>query len=336
MKLNLKDRRILAELDLNARASFQEVAKKARLSKESVIYRVKLLEKKNIIQRYITLVNFSKLGYTGYAVFSRFQNVNEEIKKNIIKYLSAIPELYWIALVGGKFDFVFGIMARSVFEFNKVYYKILTEFGNYLVDNNIEIRTELRQHKRKYLIEEKPELFEPPFFGKEPEIEELDDLDENILSLLSNNARMTVISLAEALKRPSSTISLRIKQLEKKGIIQGYSAYIKAQNYGMQSYRLLLSLQNMDEKKRSVLFAYVNSNKNCILAIECVGGWNFEITLEVENQEQLQKEISNLRNQFKDVIKNVEFIIMFEDDLVYDPYPLKKCERRALLKYQDK
>lgn len=336
MELNLKDRRILAELDLNARATYQEIAKKVRLSKESVIYRVKILEKKGIIQRYTTLVNFSKLGYTGYAVFSRFQNVNEEIKKKIIDYLSDIPELYWIAVIGGKFDIIFGIMAKSVFQFNKIYYQILTKFGNYLVDNIIEIRSELRQHKRKYLIEEKLKIFEPPFFGKEPEMEKLDELDSNILSLLSNNARMSILDVSDYLKKPASTISLRIKQLEKRGLIQGYSAYIQTQNYGMQSYRLLLYLQNMNEKTRSNLFAYVNSNKNCILAIESVGEWNFEITLEVENHEQLQKEISNLRNQFKDIIKNVEFIIMFEDDLVYDPYPFKKEERKELLKTKAK
>ena len=134
MNLNIKDRRILAELDLNARATFQEIGKKARLSKETVIYRIKNLEKKEIIQRYTTLVNFAKLGYTGYAVFNRFQNLNEELKKEIIEYLKSITELYWIALIGGKFDIVFGIMAKSVFQFNKIYYKILTRYGNYLVE----------------------------------------------------------------------------------------------------------------------------------------------------------------------------------------------------------
>lgn len=328
MELNIKDRKILAEVDLNARATFKEIAKKVRLSKESVIYRIKILEKKGIIQRYTTLVNFSKLGYTGYAVFSRFQNINDEVRKEILDYLSNIPELYWIAIVGGKFDIVFGIMAKSVFQFNKIYYQILTKNGNYLIDNTIEIRTELRQHKRRYLVEEKQEIFEPPFFGKEPEIEKIDELDSNILSLLSNNARMTILNISRVLRKPPSTISLRIRQLEKRGLIQGYSAYIKAQNYGMQSYRLLLHLQNMNEKTRANLFAYVNSNKNCILAIETVGEWNFEITIEVENQEQLQKEVSSLRHKFKDIIKNVEFLIMFEDDLVYDPFPLKKLKRK--------
>ncbi len=326
MNLDVKDRRILSELDLNARATFQEIGRKAQLSKETTIYRIKQLEKKRIIKRYTTLVNFAKLGYTGYAVYSRFQNMDEELKQEIIAYLANIPELYWIALIGGKYDMVFGIMAENIVQFNKIYYNILTKYGNHLIDNTISIRTELRQHKRDYLMGTKTELI-APHFGKEPEIETLDELDENILSILSINARINVVELAKILKKPASTIALRIKQLEKREIIQGYSAYIKSQNYGMQSYRLLIKLQNMDEKARNNLFSYVNENQNMILAIETVGEWNFEITLELENPEKLQKEISKLRDKFNTIIKNVEFLIMFEDDLVYDPYPLKKLER---------
>ena len=48
--------------------------------------------------------------------------------------------------------------------------------------------------------------------------------------------------------------------------------------------------------------------------------------------EELQKQISDIRTHFKEIIKNVEFIIMFENDLIYDPYPIKKMERNKLLK----
>ncbi|MBI2632761.1 Lrp/AsnC family transcriptional regulator [Candidatus Pacearchaeota archaeon] len=331
MNLNFKDRKILAELDLNARATFQEIAKKAHLSKETVIYRIKNLEKRGIIQRYTTLVNFAKLGYTGYAVYNRFENVDEDKKKEILNYLEKIPELYWIALIGGKFDISFGIMCKSVFEFNKIYYQILTKYGRFLVDNTIAIRTELRQYKKNYLVDGKNFISKTPFFGKQPEIEKLDELDSNILSILSNNSRRPLIDIAAALKRPPSTIALRIKQLKKREIIQGYSTYIKTQNYGMQSYRLFLYVQNMNEEERARLFSYINTNPHMILGIETVGQWNFEITIEVENQEELQKEIAQLRSEFKDIIKNIEFIIMFEDDLIYDPYPLKKNERKKIL-----
>ena len=100
----------------------------------------------------------------------------------------------------------------------------------------------------------------------------------------------------------------------------------------MQSYRLLLFLENMNENSRKKLFNYIQENPFMILAIETVGEWNFEITLEVEGHEQLQEELSRLRNTFTENIRNVESLIMFDDDLVYDPYPLKKKEREFLLK----
>jgi Lrp/AsnC family transcriptional regulator, leucine-responsive regulatory protein len=324
MNLDIKDRRILAELDLNARATFQEIGKIAGVSKEVVIYRIAQLEKRKIILRYTTLVNFSKLGYTGFAIYSRFQNVNEKLKQEIIEYLTNIPELYWIALVGGKFDIVCGIMCKTVQQFNKIYYKIMNVYGKNLADNKISIRTELRQHKRNYLLNNQFDVFVPPFFGREITVEKIDALDEEILSLISNNARITVLELAKNMAKPASTISLRMRKLKARGIIQGFTTYIKAQNFGMQSYRLLFSLENMNEIERKKLFSYTNQNSKMILAIETVGEWNFEITLEVENHEELQKEISLLRDAFSGIIKNIDFLIMFEDDLVYDPYPLKK------------
>ncbi|HLC68846.1 MAG TPA: Lrp/AsnC family transcriptional regulator [Candidatus Bilamarchaeaceae archaeon] len=332
MRLDAVDKNILAVLDLEARATFQEIGKRTRLSKERVIYRIKRLEQRGIIERYLTLVNFGKLGYTGFAVYSRFENVNEKVKKELLDYLSSIPQLYWIALVGGRFDIAFALMCQSVFEFNQIYYKILNKYGKTLADNVIAIRAELRQNKRGYLVGWQTGSVEPPFFGREPETEKVNELDASILSILSNNARMPVTDIARMLTKPPSTISLRIKQLEKKGIIQGYATYIRPQKYSMESYRLLLYLENINENVRNKVFGYSYENPFMILCIETVGPWNFEISLEVDDHQQLQEEITKLRNEFSGIVKQIEFVIMFEDDLIYDPYPLKKKERLDLIK----
>lgn len=327
MKLDNKDKKILSILDLEARESYQRIAKRVGLSKETVIYRINRLKQNNVIGRYTTLVNFSKLGRSGYAVFNRFHRVDEKLKSEIIEYLKNIPELYWIALLGGKYDIVFAFMCKSINEFNKLYYQVLNKYGKHLTENTISIRTELRQYKRTYLSGNLSQ-FKAPVFGKEPQIIKLDKVDIEILNILSNNARISIVNLSKVLKKSQSTLTWRIKQLKDKEIIQGFSTYIKSQNFGMQSYRLLLNLEGMDEKTRSSLFEYVNNGQYMILAIETVGQWNFEITLEVENHLHLQKEILKLRNKFDKVIKHLEFIIMFEDDLVYDPYPLEKLKRK--------
>jgi len=328
MELDIKDRKILSIIDLEARTPASEIGDRIGLSKETVIYRMKRLEERGIVKRYTTLVDIGRLGYTGYAVFARLERIDEKKKGEILAYLESLPELYWIALVGGRFDIVFALMCRSAFRFNQLYYQILDRFGEQMSDTAISMRTELRQNGRGYLLNEKKEKSRIPYFGKEPALEQLDDLDSRILSLLSNQARISVTEASDKLDIPASTVSLRIRGMEKRGMIQGYSAYIRSQTFGMQSYRLLLNLQKMDEKARRGLFAYAEENPKMILAIETVGEWNFEITLEVGSHEELQQEISKLRDRFSDNIRKLEFIIMFEDDLVYDPYPLRKSERK--------
>ena len=49
IKLDLKDRKILYNLDINSRQTFKELARKVGLSKDSVKYRIdKLVEKVNL------------------------------------------------------------------------------------------------------------------------------------------------------------------------------------------------------------------------------------------------------------------------------------------------
>ena len=60
--IDLKDRKILYELDKNARISYAQLGKKIGLSTEVVYYRVKKLEDMKILTQYQTAANYSKLG----------------------------------------------------------------------------------------------------------------------------------------------------------------------------------------------------------------------------------------------------------------------------------
>ncbi len=85
-KLDKKDRDILYQLDLNSRQSFNQVAKKVRLSREVVQYRVRQLEKKGVIRGYFTLIDTSKLGYINFRLFIKFQHDTPNEEKQIIRY----------------------------------------------------------------------------------------------------------------------------------------------------------------------------------------------------------------------------------------------------------
>ena len=69
----------------------------------------------------MTLINFGKIGYTGYGVYARFQNVTHEQKKQIIEELKSHNNIYWIAEFGGKFDLAFALMAKNIVYFNEMF-----------------------------------------------------------------------------------------------------------------------------------------------------------------------------------------------------------------------
>lgn len=61
-KLDLKDKKILYSLDLNARQTDNQIAKEVGLSREAVRYRINKLVKESYIHYFITILNTMKLG----------------------------------------------------------------------------------------------------------------------------------------------------------------------------------------------------------------------------------------------------------------------------------
>ncbi|MBU0460744.1 MAG: winged helix-turn-helix transcriptional regulator, partial [Nanoarchaeota archaeon] len=111
-KLDLKDRKILHELDLNARQSDSEIAKKVGLTRDSVRYRIKKLEDQGYINYFMTLLNSMKLGYNWYRTFFKFQNLSVEKEQEIINWLK--ERASWITKVEGIWDLNTGIFVKNV------------------------------------------------------------------------------------------------------------------------------------------------------------------------------------------------------------------------------
>ena len=308
--MDLKDKKILYEIDLAGRAPFSELGKRIGLSKETTNNRVRALEKKGIIQGYNTIINIAQLGYTGYAVFSRFQNITEEKKNEIIADLKKNKSVYWIALLGGNYDLLFAIQARNILEFNRIYSGIQNKYHECLKDNVISIRSHVSQFRRRYLLP-KSIVEKPPYFGKEIKEIELDPLDKEILNRISDDARINIVDLAKEVGAARTTVHNRLKDLQKSGIIQGYSTLIHAEKYDYQIYQLMISVNSIDEKTKMRIYQYCLNHPNITFYVDSVGKWNFELTCEVESQSRLQEILTDMRTRFQDIVVNTEIILTF-------------------------
>lgn len=310
LALDNTDRHVLYELDLNARLSSAEIGRRLGLSKETTANRIKSLERRGLISGYMAIINIAKLGRTGYAVFAQLSESNDEKKLAMIRVIAEHPLVYWVCTLGGSYDLVFALHAKSIVEFDNAHSALQQKIGVSLKSQVIAPRIEVCQFKRDYLIS-RPSKKSATFFGGDIEQETIDNLDSLILNHLAIDARAKLSDIAAALDRPRSTIQQRIAVLENRGIIQDYYTQIHAENFHYQIYQILITSSSKDREFRDALYQYSYKHPNITFFVRSVGKWDFELSCEVANASQLQKILSELRNKFSNSITNIEIAITF-------------------------
>lgn len=95
------DIKILIALSKNARLSLLEIAKNANISAELASYRIKKLQKKQIIQGYRAMIDVNKLGYEFYKAEIRLGSYDKI--KSILHYCHQHPNIYQVdKTIGGE------------------------------------------------------------------------------------------------------------------------------------------------------------------------------------------------------------------------------------------
>ncbi len=84
--LDKLDRKIISELDMDARIPITKLAKAVRASREVVTYRLKTLTKKGVISGTQTFFNPAKVGYTIYRVLIRLDSLDKGVIERFTTY----------------------------------------------------------------------------------------------------------------------------------------------------------------------------------------------------------------------------------------------------------
>jgi len=302
-KLDIKDKRILYELDINARQSYSQIAKKVKLSKEVVRYRIENLIKNNVIFGFLLIADSRKIGLTYNKVFVSLQNVSEKEENELINYLIKNKKIAAVFKTDGKYNLFFSIISKDIEELNEILSNIENKFGKYF--NEIIVNTILEGHYfcRDYLINKNTERKAIGFGLKKEEIK-LDDIDKKILILLSYNPRISLVEMSKKINLSSDGINLRIKRLEKNGVIQNYILILNNNKIGQFHYKILLDLKNLTKQTENLFSDFCKNNKNIFYVCKTLTPWKFEIDLEVNNPEQYREILKEIKNKFGNIIKD--------------------------------
>ncbi|MDR0962207.1 MAG: Lrp/AsnC family transcriptional regulator [Mediterranea sp.] len=113
--LDQTDLQILRTLQSNARLTTKELAAQVHLSSTPVFERLKRLEAKGYIKKYIAVLDAEKLNQ-GFVVFCRvkLRRMNKEIAQAFTRVIQDIPEVTECYNISGSHDYLLKIHAPNM------------------------------------------------------------------------------------------------------------------------------------------------------------------------------------------------------------------------------
>lgn len=320
VKLDLKDKKVLFELDFNARIPYSQLATKVGLSKQGTEYKVNNLIKKDVIRGFYPVINVAKLGYLYCRLSVTLQNVTKEKYNEIVAYLANHPQVFWMFKMQGPFDLFFASWQKSLTSFHEFIKSFENKFGEHIKEKNESLATDVIHYQHRYLLGIKETK---AFHLKETDERILlDDLDKKILHELCKDARIPLINIANKVKESAKVVAYRIKKLEQKGIIEGYRPVINQSKIGYTYYKLFINLNNFSQNNLKKLKTYIKNNPHVIYIVEGINlGADLDIEIMVKSNQQLFDFIEDLKFTFPKLVGEYRTVIFMEVlKVVYLPF----------------
>ena len=132
------DKRIMRELDKNARKQLSELSKSVGLSRDAVRDRIKKLIAAKVIYTFKPIYNPPKMGFPiiNY-VFIALYNPSESKEKEFLQYLKNNKYVTYVGSLIGRWDYLFSIVAENQGQFDKVLKDIRRKFPHLIKDYEI-------------------------------------------------------------------------------------------------------------------------------------------------------------------------------------------------------
>ncbi len=152
VKLDNKDKKVIEQLQINCRQTIAEIAKKTKLPRDVVVYRISKLEKNKIIRAHHTMINPHKLGYPlyVYVLFSCY-NIKPAEEERFINFLKNHKQIIYVAKNSGKYDYTIGVCAHNYKDFDEIIREIRQKFIDVIKD--IESLPTIQEYKYDYMVD---------------------------------------------------------------------------------------------------------------------------------------------------------------------------------------
>jgi DNA-binding Lrp family transcriptional regulator len=307
--IDLKDRKILYELDLNCRQLNTQIGKKVGLKKDVVSYRIKRMQDEGVIRNFWTAINTFNLGYNVFRIYIALQYVSTEKKNEIIQYFINYKNTWAVISAKGEIDLTVIVWVKDNYEFYQFWSKTLDLFEEHFAKKIISLYIQTIDYKKTYLLLDKEagENREHYRIISGTEKAEINNLDYQLLNELAINARCPLIELADKFDCSSQSVNYRIKNLLKKDIIKAFRVNIDYSKLGLQHHKVDIYLR--EHKQRASIIDFMKT-KSYLQCLNVAIGWaDIEPEIVIKDINEIDNIINEINSKFPNSIRKHTFWI---------------------------
>jgi len=306
-----KDRKILAELDKNARQTDSEIAKKVGVSKQVANYRIQKLIETGVITNFYTIVNVGNLGLNSYYIFLQLESINKDEERKLLGKIKDLDFVGWLISGMGRWDAVILINSESVGSFERYLNQVISICGKHLHEYVFTNLVEAEHISYKFLNSNHQSYNISQ--SERKETIKFDKTDASILKTISQNARLPLTEISDKTKIPLHVVNYHLKTLIKNKIIEGFKPKINVNKLGNQWHLLLIQFQNVNEKRKKEFIEFCKHHNKVYYVTNTIGDYNLMLDIIVNSVEEFKEVLFDLKDKFSDIIRLYESMIIFEE-----------------------
>ncbi len=318
IKLSEQEKEILAYIENRADASAKDIAKATGYKTASIQYILRKFRSSNLIQSRV-LINLAKIGYSKYSFSFSLASQADKKRENIENTLIENELVSAIMKVSGSFEYEVKIVVANSSQLIKFLNKLSIEYGDFFSKKSLSLQIFSASLGGRKLHEKN---LEPNLLSLSEVIkkDKIDEKDHQILKALCNQQILSQSKIRKITGLPGTTIERRIKSLEKREIIVGYTNRSKQSVIKEPLFLLLINTRTFGVDFHKNLYSY---SKKCPLItyyVSYIGEYDFMLAVQVEEESEINQIKKDLLENFTESIERIRIVNVLQVLKVKD-YP---------------
>ncbi len=313
VKLDMKDRKLLYELDINSRLSAAQLARKVGISKQGCTFKINNLVRKGVITSFPTVMNIALMGYLSFRLYFKLIDISPEEEEEFRRYLINHRDVPWLVGCEGAWDYIMVVFPPDFGSFEKFMEEFNNRFGRFIEKKDIALVTAAHHFRCGYLLGEKKDIPPMIYAGQPKKVERLDYTEKSTLVLLSKNARIPLVKIARTLGIAPKAAAYRIEKLKKLNIIEGFTVTVDLEKVGFERYKVFVRTKNMSEEREKSFMHYSGKHPYTLYYSKSIGANDVELEFILRDSRQLREIIADIRKRFGGIIKSYEILKIYRE-----------------------